>query len=602
MTPTSAAPATLNALFLDAMDRFRDRPVAMRWKPGTTWIDISYREFFDRVRAVSLALADLGIRQGDRVAILSENRPQWAIADYASLLLGALDVPVYPTLPARHIEYILRDSGALAVFVSNRTQLDKINEIRPGLPEIKVIVFDAALAGPGIISFDAFEAGGRARKDDGWEARARQARPGDVATIIYTSGTTGDPKGVMLTHGNITSNVLAGLQRIPVQESPDLQECLSFLPLSHIFERMAGHYLMLHAGVVINYAGSIETVSADMGDRKPTIMCAVPRLYEKIYARVQENAMAGSPMKQKIFFWAKRVGEEAADLQLAGKPLPASLALHRAIADKLVFSKLRARTGGRLRFFVSGGAPLNTDIARFFFAAGLPVLEGYGLTETSPVISVNTFEDLKLGTVGKLLPGVEVKIADDGEIITRGPNVMKGYYNKPEATREIIDADGWLHTGDVGEIDAQGFLKITDRKKDLIVTAGGKNIAPQPLELAVKTSKWVLNVVMLGDKRPFPIMLVVPNVALLREWAARHNYTYINDDALLARAETNEKMEKEVTSLLGDFASYEVPKKFVLIKEDFSIEKNELTPKLSVRRKVVEERYKSMIEAAYQQA
>lgn len=602
MTPSAHAPATLNALFLDAMERFRDRPVAMRWKPGASWVDISYQELLDRVRAVSLALANMGIRQGDRVAILSENRPQWAIADYASLLLGALDVPVYPTLPASHIEYILKDSGALAVFVSTRVQLDKIQEIRARLPEMKVIVFDAALAGPGVISFDAFEASGRKMQDADWEARARAAQAGDVATIIYTSGTTGDPKGVMLTHGNIASNVVAGLQRIPVQDSPDQQECLSFLPLSHIFERMAGHYLMLHAGVIINYAGSIETVSTDMGEVRPTLMCAVPRLYEKIYARVQENAMAGSPIKQKIFFWAKGVGEAAADLQLAGKALPLSLAVHRAIADRLVFSKLRARTGGRLRFFVSGGAPLNADIARFFFAAGLPVLEGYGLTETSPVITVNTFEDLKLGTVGKPLPGVEVQIAADGEILTRGPHVMKGYFNKPEATREVLDADGWLHTGDVGEVDAQGFLRITDRKKDLIVTAGGKNIAPQPIELAVKTSKWVLNVVMLGDKRPFPIMLVVPNLPLLREWAARHNYTYINDDALLARVETNEKMEREITSHLGDFAHYEVPKKFVLIKEDFSIEKGELTPKLSVRRKVVEARYRAQIEAVYQGA
>ena len=595
-----SSPSTLNELFLSAMERFRDRPAALRWKPADTWVDISYRDLRARVEAVSLAMADLGLRPGDRVALISENRPQWAIADYAALALGALDVPVYPTLTTKQVEYILRDSGAMVAFVSTSEQLAKVQEVRSRLPALKhIIAFNGGLEGDGVASFESFEARGRELRDTGWEARARAAKPDDVATIIYTSGTTGEPKGVMLTHGNITSNVVAGLERIPVQRSTDPQECLSFLPLSHIFERMAGHYLMLHAGVVINYAVSIDTVSADMMDVRPTLMCAVPRLYEKIYARVQENALAGSAIKRNIFFWAKRVGEACADLDLAKKPLPADLRILRRIADKLVFSKLRARTGGRLRFFVSGGAPLNPEIARFFFAAGLPVMEGYGLTETSPVITVNTPEEVKLGTVGKVLPGVEVMIADDGEILTRGPHVMKGYFNRPDATAEMIDADGWLHTGDIGEMDAEGFLRITDRKKDLLVTAGGKNIAPQLIELAVKTSKWVVNAVMLGDKRPFPIMLVVPNVPLLREWAARHNYTYINDDALLARAETNEKMEREIHQKLGDFAKYELPKKVALLKEDFSIERGELTPKMSVRRKVVEERYKDLIEAVY---
>ncbi len=341
-------------------------------------------------------------------------------------------MPIYPTLPAAQVEYILRDSGASLVFVSNRALLDKVLQARPGLPGLgRIIAFDAEAAGPGIMSLGELERAGAALPSEGWQSAALMARADDLATIIYTSGTTGDPKGVMLTHGNITSNVLAGLQCIPIQESPELQECLSFLPLSHIFERMAGHYLMLHAGAVINYAGSIDTVAADMVERKPTLMCAVPRLYEKIFARVQENAQSGSAAKRKIFLWARRVGERCADLELAQRPIPMALAAQRRVADRLVFSKLRARTGGRLRFFVSGGAPLNADIARFFFAAKLPVMEGYGLTETSPVISVNSFEAVRLGTVGKLIPGVEVRIAPDGEIVTRGPNVMRGYYNKP---------------------------------------------------------------------------------------------------------------------------------------------------------------------------
>jgi len=599
--PSPTPPGTLNELFLGAVARYRERPVAMRWKPaGAGWTPLSFQELLERVRSTSLALANLGVKRGDRVAILSENRPEWAILDYATLALGAADVPVYPTLPTPQMEYILRDAGASVAFASTQHMLDKLLEVRSALPGLRhIVAFDATARGPDVLSFSELEAQGRALPAEGWEAAALMARPDDLATIIYTSGTTGTPKGVMLTHGNITSNVISGLLRIPIQDDPGQQECLSFLPLSHIFERMAGHYLMTHAGAIINYAGSVDTVSADMGEIRPTLMCSVPRLYEKIYSRVQENAMAGSAAKRQIFRWAKKVGETCVDLTLAGKPVPLALAAQRGLADRLVFRKLRDRTGNRLRFFVSGGAPLNADIARFFLAAKLPILEGYGLTETSPVISVNTFTDHRLGRVGKPIPGVEVKVARDGEIVTRGPNVMKGYYNKPDATREVLEPDGWFHTGDIGEIDADGYLRITDRKKDLIVTAGGKNIAPQPIENIVRTSKWVLNAVMLGDRRAYPIMLVVPNLALLREWAKRHSYAFIDDDALLARAETHEKIEREVKRMLRNLARYEVPKRFVLVKEDFSIEAGELTPTLKVRRRIVEQRYKDRIEAAY---
>ena len=597
----ATAPRTLNELFLGAIARFRDRPVAMRFKPaGGTWTGISFTELLERVRATSLALRALGVGKGDRVAILSENRPEWAIADYAVLALGAADVPIYPTLPPPQIEYILKDSGATVLFVSSQELLDRVLRVRAMLPSLQhIIAFDPGSRGNGVKAFRQFEADGQQLPDAGWEEGSRAAVADDLATIIYTSGTTGDPKGVMLSHGNITSNVIAGLKRIPIEEDPQQQECLSFLPLSHIFERMAGHYIMMHAGAIINYAGSIDTVSSDMTEVRPTIMCSVPRLYEKIYARVLENAMAGSAIKRQIFWWAKRVGEACVDLELAGKPVPGALKAQRAVADRLVFRKLRARTGNRLRFFVSGGAPLNAEIARFFLAARLPILEGYGLTETSPVISVNTFRDLRLGAVGKPLPGVEVQIAPDGEVLTRGPHVMLGYYNKPEATREAIDEEGWFHTGDIGVIDADGFLRITDRKKDLIVTAGGKNIAPQPIENAVKGSKWILNAVMLGDRRSFPIMLVVPNLTLLREWATRKGYAFADDDALLALPETNQKIEREVTKMLLNLARFEVPKRFVLVKEDFSIAAGELTPTLKVKRRVVEERYRTTIEEAY---
>ncbi|HEU4763975.1 MAG TPA: long-chain fatty acid--CoA ligase, partial [Gemmatimonadales bacterium] len=571
-------PRTLNEIFFGAVERFADRPIAMRAKRQGTWTPLSYRELYARVRDLSFGLGALGLRHGDRVALLSENRPEWAIADYACLALGCADVAIYPTLPAKQIEYILNDSGAAAVIVSTPAQLAKITEIRATTPAVKhVIAMDGTAGTPGVVAWDDVLARGRAAQTDEvrWRREALAAQPDDVATFIYTSGTTGDPKGVMLSHGNITSNVVAGLEVLDVD---DRDECLSFLPLSHIFERMAGHYVMLHAGAVINYAENFDSVPANLIEIRPTVVLSVPRLYEKIYARVLDAALKGGAIKKWIFFWAKRTGERVVDLVLAGKPVPGLLGFHRRIADRLVFRKLRARVGGRLRFFISGGAPLSADIARFFHAAGLPILEGYGLTETSPVICVNRAGKARLGTVGPAIPGVEVRIAPDGEILTRGPHVMKGYYHKPDATREAIDADGWFHTGDIGELDADGYLRITDRKKDLIVTAGGKNIAPQPIENLVKTSKFVSNAVMLGDKRKFPVMLVVPNLDNLKAWAAHKQLTWGSEKALVEMNEVRAKMEREALRTMRGLAHFEVPKKFLVLLNDFSIESGELTP------------------------
>jgi long-chain acyl-CoA synthetase len=592
-------PRTLNELFLDTIQRFGSKPAALRYKQGGRWLSFTHAEVQERVVHASLGFRELGLGPGDRIAILSENRPEWAIADFATLLLRALDVPVYPTLPAKQIDYILRDSGAAAICVSTAAQLAKIREIRPGLPALRsVIAFDREATGPDVMPFSDLMSCGRKAlpRYPQWEMEAREVQPGDLATLIYTSGTTGDPKGVMLTHGNITSNVVASVAAFAFDGQ---DETLSFLPLSHIFERMSGHYLMLYAGATIAYATNIDTVAAEMAEVRPTVMTAVPRFYEKLYGRVLDSAMSGSPLKRRLFLWARKSGEAWVDYSLAKRPVPAAIALRRRIAEKLVFRKLQQRTGGRLRFFISGGAPLNPDIAKFFHAAGLPILEGYGLTETSPVISVNTFQRLKLGTVGPTISGVEVKIADDGEILTRGPHVMLGYYNKPEATRDAIDPDGWFHTGDIGLVDADGMLKITDRKKDLIVTAGGKNIAPQPIENMVKSSKFVLNAVMLGDKRKFPIMLVVPNLDRLKAWAAHKKLLAPDDPSLLQLPEVQEKMDREVRKTLRDLAQYEVPKKLLLIPREFSIEAGELTPKLSVKRRVVEQRYSGQIERLY---
>jgi long-chain acyl-CoA synthetase len=417
----------------------------------------------------------------------------------------------------------------------------------------------------------------------------------ELATLIYTSGTTGDPKGVMLTHRNIASNVVAALQVLAV--GPD-DTCLSILPLSHSFERTAGHYIMLHAGVTIAYSESAEQVPANLAEVRPTVVLSVPRLFEKLYDRVLENAMSGGALKRRIFFWARRTAERWADLKLAGEQIPGGLAVKKRLADRLVFSKLKTRTGGRMRFFVSGGAPLTPEIARFFYAAGLPIFEGYGLTETSPVVAVNPMEAPRIGTVGLLIPGVEAQIAPDGEILLRGPNIMRGYYNKPDATRDTIDEEGWLHSGDIGTLE-DGYLSITDRKKDIIVTAGGKNIAPQPIENVVKTNTFVSNAVMIGDKRKFPAMLVVPDLPAVTSWASERGVDSPEGE-LLKQPDVIAKIEREVMGSLRDLASYEMPKKVLLIEKDFTIEDGELTPSQKVKRRVVEEKYRAEIEAMYQ--
>jgi long-chain acyl-CoA synthetase len=594
------APRTLNELFFGGLDRFGTRPVVMRAKRDGTWRDISYADVRDRVQCVAAGLRELGVQAGNTVAILAENRPEWAFVDYGCLTIRCADVPIYPTLPAGQISYILRDSGAVACVVSSKAQLEKILAIRhPDVtPTLRhIIAMDDDATGPGVMPFADLLERGRAAlgKYSRWREDALGTRPDDLATLIYTSGTTGDPKGVMLTHGNLTSNVVSGLQSLDLRAD---DECLSFLPLSHVFERMAGHYCMWQAGAITNYAESVDAVSANLLERRPTVVLSVPRLYEKIFAKVLEGA-AASPIKKRIFDWSRANGEAWVEHVLAGKPVSAGLAMKKAIGDRLVFSKLRARTGGRLRYFVSGGAPLSADIAKFFFAAGLPIYEGYGLTETSPVISVNSKEYVRLGSVGRPIAGVEVKIAADGEILTRGPHVMKGYYNKPQATAEVIDSDGWFHTGDIGMIDGDGFLRITDRKKDIIVTAGGKNIAPQPIENRVKTNKFVVNAVMLGDKRKFPIMLVVPNLDQLKAWATATQLPFKDEGALISSTEAGDKIEREVKLTLRDVAQFEMPKKVLLIQRDFSIETGELTPTLKVKRRVVEKNYQSQIEAMY---
>jgi long-chain acyl-CoA synthetase len=591
-------PGTLTRIFFDAVRQY-DKPNAMLYKAGGEWRPISHRTVAERVRRLALGLQELGVQRGDRVAILSENRPEWAMADYGCLTSGVASVPIYPTLPAEQIPHILNDSGAVAVFVSTPAQAAKLRQVRAQCTSLKYIIgMDAGAADGCDLTLADVEARGKAaesaERNARYEREALEVQPDDLATLIYTSGTTGTPKGVMLTHDNFHSNVVAA--RGGVQFDKD-DTALSFLPLSHVFER-EGDYMYWSCGTTIAYVASIDDVPTSLQEVKPTIAMGVPRLYEKMYARVFENAMSGGAIKKRIFFWALGVADRWADEKLAGREPRGMLARQYALAQKLVFSKLKERTGGRLRYFVSGGAPLAPEINKFFYAAGIVILEGYGLTETSPVISVNTPEHFRIGTVGRPIPGVEVKIAPDGEILARGPNIMKGYFNNPAATAEAIDADGWFHTGDIGALE-DGFLRITDRKKDIIVTAGGKNIAPQPIENAVKTSKYVSQAVMIGDKRKFPVVLIVPEWDALEKWAKIKNLSWTTRRELMDLPIVRAKFDKEVQAKLEGLASFETPKKIGLLEHDFSIERGELTPKLSVKRKFVDQQYRDVIDALY---
>ena len=601
--PRPDAPGTLCQLFFEAVEQY-DRRDALLHRVDGAWRDISHRALLTRVRRTGLGLRALGVQPGDRVAIVSENRPEWAIADFACLTARIVDVPIYPELPTDQVAYILRNAGVVAALVSNAAQAAKVATVRAECPALRhVIVFDPAGAAGADLTLCALEQRGAAGDDEHVAARYRaealDARPDDVATLIYTSGTTGPPKGVMLTHDNFWSNVNACIARVPDAFVGSARNvALSFLPLSHVFERMAGHFEAFRTGTTIAYAESIDTVARDLEEVRPTIVCSVPRLYEKIHARALDEALAAGAVKSRIFFWARRAAARWATATLAGEKPGLLLAVQSRIARRLVFSRLHARTGGRLRYFVSGGAPLAPEINEFFYAAALPILEGYGLTETSPVVAFNTPEEFRIGTVGRPIPGVEVRVADDGEILTRGPHVMLGYFADPEATRAAIDADGWFHTGDVGEL-RDGFLAVTDRKKDIIVTAGGKNIAPQPIENLVRASRYVSQVVMLGDRRKFPVMIVVPDFEQLERWARRRNLRWVDRGELVALTEVRAKMEAEVFGRVASLANFERPKKIALLPRELTIEAGELTPTLKVRRKVVDERYTTLIDALY---
>lgn len=590
----------LGIMFRLVSQKFSEKN-AYLFKSGGSYQSKTYKEVRTMVEQLAAGLKQLGAGKEDKILLLSENRMEWAMADYAILSLGSVTVPIYPTLLPSHIEFIINNSEGKIILVSGEHQLQKVREIKNKIPQIKHIIVMDGTGGKDILTWNEVLKKGQEylqKNPDFIEQSLNKIDREHLASIIYTSGTTGVPKGVMLTHGNFLSNVEGALKAIQVTEEDVF---LSFLPLSHIFERMAGHFLATHCGSAIAYAENIETVAQNMQEVHPTVMTSVPRFFEKVYARILDSLEEGPPTKKKIFLWAIEVGKKANLYKQKGLPLQGALKIKHKLADKLVYSKLRERMGGRARLFVSGGAPLARDIAEFFNAAGLLLLEGYGLTESSPVITVSRETNFKFGSPGLPLVNVEVAIAEDGEILSRGPHIMKGYYKNPEDTKEAIDKEGWLHTGDIGHIDKDGFIFITDRKKNIIVTSGGKNVAPQPIENLLVTSKYIEQSVVLGDKRKYCTAFIVPNLPNLKTYAEKNNISYQSEDELLKNSAINKLIRKEIDTVSGELASYETIKKFRLLKDPFTIESGELTPTLKVKRNVVEQRYKLLIDEMYQE-
>ncbi|HOX26615.1 MAG TPA: long-chain fatty acid--CoA ligase [Candidatus Krumholzibacteria bacterium] len=592
-------PQTLPDLFTDAVENRRRADCFQRYDRDRGFVPVASEEARDRVARLARGLRALGVERGDRVVILAENRVEWALADLAVLCRGAVSVPLHAVLLADTIDYVLCDCEPKAILVSGHRQAEKLLTLRDRRPFLRAVVAFDPVDLPGTIDLAQLEAlGGAAGPagDSDAELRPSGLTGRDLASIIYTSGTTGKPKGVMLEHRNMVANAH---QAQEILHFTAADSTLSFLPLSHVFERTCGLYTMLLAGASIAYAEKMETVPRDLKLVRPTILISVPRLFEKIHARVVSHALDAGGLKRAIFTWAAAVGKAKAGRVLAGERSDPWLAARWTVADRLVFTRLRAALGGRVKFAVSGAAPLNQQVGEFFVGAGVPLFEGYGLTEASPVLAVNRPGHQRLGSVGAALPSTELRIADDGEILARGPQVMRGYWNDAEATAEALDRDGWLHTGDVGRLDADGFLYITDRKKDLIVTSGGKNVAPQPLEVRLCRSEFVQQAVVVGDKRPFLCALLVPEFAALEAWAAKQGLETGDRAALLATGAVFKLYQGLLAELNRELPGFNQIKRYVLLERELTVEAGELTPTLKVKRFAVAERYRDRIDAVY---
>jgi long-chain acyl-CoA synthetase len=602
---TKSMPKSLNEMFGIAVKEFGDREV-YRYRRDRRWQGITANEVREQVELLALGLHALGVSKGDRVALLSESRPEWSLTDYAILANGAVNVPIYPTQSLDQVDFILRNSGARVLFVSGARQLKRVRPVLRNMtdeerPQLVVFDSDGSDDVSGGTTLEGLAENGRillAKSPELLKNLSGGVGLDDLATIIYTSGTTGVPKGVMLTHLNLVSNIIAAGDVFQLQES---DTALSFLPLSHVFERTV-LYIYLWRGVTVSFARGVETVSEDIKEVKPTVVTAVPRLFEKIYGTINKRVAEAKPLQQKIFQRAIKVGRKYARKIDQRESVPLLLRLEHRLLDRLVFTKWREALGGRLRFFVSGGAALPSDLATIFLGAGIPILQGYGLTETSPVVSFNRPDDNRIGTIGQPIPGVKVRVAEDGELLVQGDCVMRGYYLMPEETSQVIrdETDGvWFHTGDIGTIEKDNFIRITDRKKDLIKTSLGKYIAPQPIENMIRAIPMVEQVIVIGNARKFPVALIVPNFDALTVYARNNGIVSSSPADLVREPAVIEYFKKSVDRVTRDLASHEKIKKIALLEQEFSIEGGELTPTLKVRRKFVEEKHHLTIDALY---
>ncbi|MCF6178359.1 MAG: long-chain fatty acid--CoA ligase [Geopsychrobacter sp.] len=586
---------TLPRMILRQCERFSGRTV-MRRKQAGRYQDISWTQLAGKIKIYGRALLSLGLKPGQHAAIMSPNRPEWAWADLGIMAAGGCSVPVYHTEEIKTIIHILNDSQSRFLFAHSASFVTELLENIEQLPKLeRVILLEGQLNHSRVIALDDFLCLADKVKPEKLEKILAAGKREEIATLVYTSGTTGTPKGAILTHDNILSNVEACCHLIQIS---DADQCLSFLPLSHIFERMAGYYLMLHQGVTIAYAESIDTVPANLAEINPTIVVSVPRLYEKMYNRVLERVSSGPWLKKQLFFLALKAGKAQVACQQQGKTPKLGLKISMAIFSMLVFSKLRERLGGRLRFFISGGAPLVQEIAEFFLAAGIPIYEGYGLTETAPVIAVNYPGHHRLGTVGPPLPNLEIKVAEDGELLVRGPSVSQGYWKLPEQTAEVF-SDGWFHTGDIARIDADGYLIITDRKKDIIVTAGGKNVAPQEIENNLRTDRYISSVMVHGDRRPYLTALVVPDFEALASYAAFKKIDFLDQCDLVNHPRILGLIRRRIDRMQQDRPNYKKIRRFTLLSRDFIGSQGEVTPTLKLRRKTINQRFAALIENIY---
>jgi long-chain acyl-CoA synthetase len=594
-------PRTLVDLFKRAARKYK-RPDTLNYKHNGAWVSISSEQLLARARNIAAGLYSIGVQHGDRVAILSDSRAEWTLTDAGCIFAGAIDVPIYPTLTPSHVRYILKDCGARVLVLANREKFEELKDVLPECSEVRqVIIFDAAgVDDIDAITLEALEQKGREVEREQPELvdeLSGQIAAEDLATIIYTSGTTGEPKGVMLTHSNLVTNLLDSGGHLQFGEQ-DI--ALSVLPLSHVFERQA-MYMYIQQGMAVYYAESLDTIGPNLREVHPTILVAVPRIFEKIYDRIRERAAKKGKFSLALLEWSVDVARAYAKHLNEHTAIPSSLKLKHFVASKLMYSKWHAAFGGKIRLLLSGGAALPEDLTSIYIGADLPIIQGYGLTETSPVITTGQLEDIRIGTVGKVIPNVQVRIAEDGEIEVCGPNVMQGYYNRPEDTRAVFTADGWFKTGDIGTLDQDGFLRITDRKKELFKTSGGKYISPQPLEQAIKGSRFVSQVVLIGNGRKFPAALIVPAWEQIDSYCRLKGITETDHASLCKNARIIDLIERQIDGLMPDLARYEKIKKIVLLEHEFTIEGGELTPTLKVKRRVIDEKYKPVIDQLYEE-